>query len=260
MGSINVFPEPVDLVGEVSAQIVSLGSRAIAERGHFSFMLSGGSTPRLLYERLAEPDVLGSMDWSKVQVYWGDERCVLPDHRDSNYRMARESLLEHVPIPPENIHRIRGELDPQAGALDYEAEVRKSFQNELGPFFTANTSKGFLPVFDVILLGLGTDGHTASLFPGSSALWERERWFVAVEHDQPPPPLVPRITVTPRVINAGSNIFFLVTGADKARRLSQVLEGQYRPEEIPAKMISPEKGRLSWYLDQAAAGELIKLR
>lgn len=256
MGDINVFPDPAGLVGEVALQIISLGNRAIAERGHFLFMLSGGSTPRLLYERLAEPDVLGGMDWTKVQVYWGDERCVPPDHRDSNYRMARESLLERVPIPYENIHRIQGELDPQSGALHYEAEVRKTFQSESGPFYTANTAKGFLPEFDVILLGLGTDGHTASLFPGSSALTELEHWFVAVEHDQPPPPLVARITVTPIVINAAANVFFLVTGADKAKRLFQVLESPYRPETLPAQMINPEEGRLSWYLDQAAARDL----
>ena len=256
MVSISVFPDPTDLVDDVATRIISLGSGAIAKRGHFLLMLSGGSTPSLLYECLSRPELASSLDWSKVQVFWGDERCVPPDHQDSNYRMARETLLDHVTVPPENIHRIQGEHIPQAGASQYDAEVRGFFQSKVSRIDTANTSNEFLPRFDLILLGMGTDGHTASLFPGSSALMEKEKWFMAVEHDMPPPPLVPRITVTPSVINAGTYVFFLVTGKDKARRLSQVLEGPYRPDELPAQMIRPENGEISWYLDQAAASRL----
>lgn len=256
MHSIQVFPHPNDLIDHVTAHIVSIARGAIKERGNFFFMLSGGSTPRLLYERLTDFEYISDLDWAKVQVFWGDERCVPPGHKDSNYRMARESLLDKVPIPPENVHRIQGELPPRVAATHYEGELRRSFHVDNNQESGENLPKVYVPVFDLILLGMGTDGHTASLFPGSSALFEEGRWFVAVEHETPPPPLVPRVTATPEIINAGSNIFFLIAGANKAARLAQVIEGPSRPDDLPAQMIKPENGQLSWYVDQAAAREL----
>jgi 6-phosphogluconolactonase len=251
-----VFPNPNDLIDHVAAKIVSIARSAIGERGGFFFMLSGGSTPRLLYERISDPLNIRNLDWAKTHVFWGDERCVPPEHKDSNYRMAHETLLDKVPILPENVHRIHGELPPQTAADRYEGELRRSFHfdNDQGPGGEHAVTN--FPVFDLILLGMGTDGHTASLFPGSSGLNEEERWFVAVAHDTPPPPLVARVTATPGMLNAGSNVFFLVTGAKKASRLVQVLEGPFRPNDLPAQIVKPENGQLTWFIDQEAASGL----
>ena len=249
-----IFSDLPKLIDAVSVHIVSLAADAISRRGVFSIMLSGGSTPRALHERLAGSEFIGKLDWEHVQVFWGDERSVPPNHPDSNYRMVRESLLDHVPIPTQNIHRIRGELDPQEAADQYERDMRRFFSLVDDQLPEAQMPKCNLPVFDLILLGMGGDGHTASLFPGSSALREQERWVVAVEHKQPPPPLVPRVTVTPVVINAASQVIFLVTGSKKADHLRQVLNDPYQPELLPAQIVKPANGQLLWFVDQAAAG------
>jgi 6-phosphogluconolactonase len=256
VASIQIFPDLSDLIDNVAAKIVSVASDVITKRGDFRIMLAGGSTPRLLYERLTEPEFVGRLDWMSVHVYWGDERCVPMDHQDSNHRMARESLLDRAPIPTENIYRIRGELIPQDAADLYEKELSQSFRSEDDRITGAEFPQRDLPIFDLILLGMGGDGHTASLFPGSSALNEKGRWFVAVVHNQPPPPLVPRVTVTPSVINAASNVIFLVTGSSKAKRLAEVLEGAHNPDVLPAQIVNPENGQLYWFVDQEAASEL----
>lgn len=256
MVKIQVFPNPNDLVADVALQVLSIAQRSVDERGIFSFMLSGGSTPRLLFERLSDPAYIRNLDWEKAQVFWGDERCVPPEHKDSNYRMARETLLDKVPIPPENIHRIHGELNPRAAAERYEDELGESFQFKNDRGHGGDQPVTDFPVFDLILLGMGADGHTASLFPGSNALSEKEHWFVAVAHDAAMPPLVARVTATPGILNAGSNVFFLVTGEKKAARLAQVLEGPFRPEDLPAQLVKPENGQLTWFVDQEAASGL----
>jgi 6-phosphogluconolactonase len=172
-----------------------------------------------------------------VHFFWGDERCVPPNHADSNYRMVAESLLNHVPALAENIHRVQGELAPSQAAEHYEAELRAFF--------------GETPAFDLILLGLGEDGHTASLFPGSPALAESVRWVVAAQHTSPPLPLVSRVTLTFSVFNAARQVLFLVSGAGKAPRLAEIRRGV---PDLPAARIRPASGDLLWLIDQAAAG------
>ena len=169
-------------------------------RGRFAVALSGGSTPKRMFEQLAKM----VMDWKHIHLFWVDERCVPPDHPDSNYGMTAEALLNHIEIPGENIHRIHGEQPPEPAALIYEKELRHFFGEQL-------------PVFDLILLGLGSDGHTASLFPGSPALQEKKRWAVEVKHDAPPPPLVDRVTLTIPVLKEAREVIFLVSGNRKVR-------------------------------------------
>jgi len=197
----------------------------------FTVALAGGSTPRRLYEMLAQQPLSDQVPWSRVHVFWGDERCVPPDHADSNYRMAREALLDRVPIPPGNVHRIRGEIDPQQAAADYAAELA----SVLGP-------DGRL---DLALLGMGDDGHTASLFPGSTALAERERNVVAVHVDKLQSW---RVTLTLPTLNAARQVLFLVSGAGKAQALTRVQAG----ERLPAGLVRPTDGHLIWLVDQQA--------
>jgi len=212
---------------------------ALRSRDQFTVALAGGSTPRQLYSLLTEK----RLDWERLHFFWGDERCVPPDHANSNFRMADEVLLSHVPIPAENIHRIHGELPAEEAALDYEDELRHFFRYQT-------------PRFDLILLGLGSDGHTASLFPGTPAVREKVRWVVGVDHRSPPPPLVNRVTLTPPALNAAANIIFLVSGTEKAERLAEVLQGPYQPELLPAQIVKPVDGHVCWLVDQAAADKL----
>jgi 6-phosphogluconolactonase len=211
-------------------------------RGRFAVALAGGSTPKALYRKLTE--LIPPIPWESVHLFWGDERCVPPDHPESNYWMARETLLAHAQIPDANVHRIRGEdPDPEAAADDYELDIRKFFA--LGP--------GETPTFDLVLLGLGHDGHVASLFPGSAALSE-DRRLVAVHRLEDGPGR--RITLTLRVLNAASRIVFLVSGERKASILRQVLEGAYDPRRLPAQGVQPRGGSLLWLVDDDAVSRL----
>lgn len=204
----------------------------------FTVALSGGSTPRELYSRLATPDLASRVKWEAVHLFWGDERCVPPGHPDSNYCMVAETLLARVPIPMSNIHRIHGEMVPDQAALQYE--------NGLRIFF------GDSPCFHLVLLGLGEDGHTASLFPFSPALHEGTHRVVAVPHETPPPPLVPRVTLTLLAINGARQVVFLVSDASKAKRLAEILE----ISSLSARMIQPENGELLRLIDKSAAGSI----
>ena len=200
-------------------------------------MLAGGSTPKATYEILAR-DYADRIDWSNVHVFFGDERTVPPDHEDSNYRMAREALLDHVPVG--SVHRMQGELPPGEAAEAYEQDLRN--------FFGAEE----VPRFDLILLGTGPDGHTASLFPETSALEVHDRWVVAnpvLKLD------TTRITLTVPVINAARAVYFLVAGEGKARPVAEILEGDPDPREYPASLIQPQGGP-EWMLDQPAASLL----
>jgi len=176
-----------------------------------------------------------------VHVFFSDERCVPPDDAASNYRMAREALLDHVPLPPGNVHRVRGDEDPALAALAYEQDLQGLFR--------AATA----PAFDLICLGMGDDGHTASLFPGTAALREHERWvvaqYVAVARAW-------RVTFTPALINAARHILFLVEGAGKSETLWRVLEGPYQPDVLPAQLIQPLNGQTHWYVEAAAAAKI----
>ncbi len=213
---------------------------AIGERGRFIVALSGGSTPHALYASLEPRD----LPWDRVEVFFGDERCVPPDHEDSNYRMVREALLSRVPIPHASIHRICGEMeDPEDAAAEYEADLRRSF----------GLGEGDWPHFDLALLGLGADGHTASLFPGSRALRERVRLVAATDDAKSG---LRRITLTPPVFESARCAMFLVSGEGKAEALRAALEGPRDPERVPAQIIEPRGGRLLWLVDAAAARRL----
>jgi 6-phosphogluconolactonase len=245
---VSVLPNPEALMRAEAEHSITLAREAIAARGRFDLALAGGSTPRRLYELFSEPDYIDRIDWSRVHVFWGDERCVSPNDPRSNYRMVRESLLDCVPIPEDNIHRIRGEYEPHRAAEAYEQELRVLFGRPQGPPERS---------FDQVLLGMGPDGHTASLFPGTPAVTETQRWVVAQHVEQPLP--MWRITLTPVVLNAAADVTFLVAGAGKAERLRQVLGDEPREEVLPAQLIRPKGGQLHWMAD-AAAGALLRTK
>jgi 6-phosphogluconolactonase len=237
MAEIQVYPDAAGLARAAAERFVTLAAEAIAERGRFLVALAGGSTPRLTYKLLASGDFTARIDWPRVHVFWGDERCVPPDHPESNYRMARETLLDGIAIPPQNVHRIRGELPPERAAEAYQGELERF----LGPDGR----------FDLILLGMGTDGHTASLFPGTPALEDRGSLAVAAYIERLP---AWRVTLTLRVINASRHVVFLVMGAAKASALRRVQTG----EPLPAGLVQPADGHLIWLVDRDAAGETQK--
>ncbi len=240
MTNIRIAPDVNALARTAAETIQNIAETAIGETGRFSIALSGGSTPKTLFELLASA-YKDRIDWSKTDIFWSDERCVPPDDVDSNYHMARETLLDRVPLPASNIYRIKGELPPDDGAAHYEEILRAYFY-------------GQLPRFDLILLGMGDDGHTASLFPGTAVLTEQVRWVVPNHVSTVKQTW--RITFTAPVINNAANVMFLVAGAGKAERLKQVLQGEYRPIELPSQLIKPTNGTLIWAVDQAAASLL----
>ena len=243
---IEVFRDRERLIQAAAEHVTEIASQGITENGRVAIALSGGSTPRPLYSLLASEPYSKRIDWPKVHIFWGDERCVPPDNSQSNYQMARETLLDTVPIPVSNVHRIHGEEDPEKAATAYEKELRA--------FFGVNVTDGSPRLgFDLILLGVGDNGHTASLFPGLSAVTEKKRWVMAQYVKDLS---MWRITLTPVVINAAKNVIFIVSGEEKAKRLYDALEGPFQPEVLPAQIIRPAAGRLLWFLDKAAAGRL----
>lgn len=248
---IRVLDHDQEVAAEAADLFVWLGEQAIrtraneAEAGRFRVALSGGSTPRLLYQTLAGSPYAKRLDWERVEFYFGDERCVPPDHPDSNFRLAEETLFRQLNIPTERIFRMQGEAEePERAARDYEALLRKQFSAPAPQW----------PRFDLILLGLGDDGHIASLFPQSPALEEKTRAVVAT---WAPQGVRERLTVTLPVINQAQTIVFVVTGARKAAAVRTVLEDQNAiPARYPAKLVQPVGGRLIWFLDRHAAAEL----
>src|ERR671912_911105 len=238
--SVHVYGSSEELSTVAAREFAARAEEAIEERGRFAVVLAGGSTPETMYAILAR-DYMDRIDWNKVYVFFGDERSVPPDHEHSNHKMASEVLLDHVPVG--NVHRMRGELPPEEAAEAYEGELRTFFQTE------------DVPRFDLILLGIGADGHTASLFPWTPALEVRDRWVVA----NPVPRLnTTRITLTVPVINAALAVYFLVEGEDKAEAVREVLEGDADPRGYPAKLIQPPGGP-EWMLDWSAASLLSDL-
>lgn len=239
---IAVYPDTNTLSQQAAQFIVRLANESIVTRGRFSIALSGGSTPKVLYGLLGSEPYRDQIDWSKVDIFWSDERCVPPDSADSNYRMAREVLLSRVPLSPQQVHRMPADQpDRDAAAQAYTHEMRQSF------------GTGDIPHFDLIQLGMGPEGHTASLFPHQSSLHEQQRLVMYVNVPKPPPP---RLTFTPPILNAARHVLFLVTGAEKADAVQAVLEGDYNPEEYPAQIVRPASGEVVWMLDEAAAGKL----
>ncbi len=237
MSIIKTCATPEDLAMTAAEHIVTVAAEAIDDHDYFTIALTGGSTPRGTYETLATIEFAQRMDWERAHIFWSDERAVPPDHKESNYRMAYESMLKPLAIPEENIHRVLSELEPERAALHY--------QDTLTEFFSQEPAR-----FDLILLGLGTDGHTASLFPGTEAIHEKKETVVAhyVEKMESW-----RITFTPKLINAALNVTFLVSGQRKATVLRQVLSGRYQPENLPAQIVRPNNGILRWIVDAEAA-------
>jgi 6-phosphogluconolactonase len=242
-GEIVVLPDPAALADEAARRFVALARAAVAAHGRFTVALSGGSTPRALHERLARPPLCDVVDWANVHIFWGDERMVPPDDPESSYRMARETLLQHVPIPAANIYPV-----PTVGGTPEAAA--KAYQETILAVFGAD-----LPRFDLILLGMGPDGHTASLFPGQPEVIRPSEMLVAAVHNAPKPPPT-RVTFTYKLINAAANVIFLAAGADKAAILREVLRGPIDVARLPAQGVWPERGELAWLVDAAAAKEL----
>ncbi len=238
MAELKTFDDLDDLARGAAEEIAKSAEEAIAARGRFTIALSGGNTPKPAYRLLAEKP---GIDWSRVHVFWGDDRHVPPDHPDSNFGMAHDALLSKVPIPLDNIHRMRTEKpDAERAAEEYAWTLRSAF----------GLDEGEWPRFDLVLMGIGVDAHTASLFPGSEAVRERSRLVIA--------PWVSslgtfRITLTAPVFNHAALALFLVSGEEKAEALRAVLEGDLQPDRFPAQIVRPEEGKLLWLVDRAAA-------
>ena len=237
---IKVVPDARAVAAEAAERVAAAAAHAIEERGRFSIALSGGSTPKALYGLLAAEPYRSAIDWARVHVLFGDERAVPPDHKDSNYRMAAEALLTKVPIPGDNVHRMKGELGDRAdeAAKEYGLMLKEDFPLGL----------------DVVLLGMGGDGHTASIFPHSPAVSEKEHRVVGYFAENSSTGRSWRITMTAPYINEAREVLVLLAGADKAERLREVLEGPHEPERLPIQLIRPVQGKIVWIMDVAAAG------
>jgi 6-phosphogluconolactonase len=240
-GRLEIFRALPDVVRECTHRIVSVLNEEVRQKGTASFVLSGGTTPRSVYEALGADDARDRVEWAKVHLFWGDERCVPPSMPESNYRMAHEALIAKIGIPERNVHRIPAERSPQEAAHLYQAELKKVF----------SLRERQLPAFTLILLGLGEDGHTASLFPDTSAFQEHTRLVAEVYVESFKSS---RITMTLPVINAALNVMFIVAGKGKASILREVLEGDI--PRYPASLVNPSSGLLSWFVDRDAASQL----
>jgi 6-phosphogluconolactonase len=243
--NVLVLPDANTLSRGAADEFARAARSAIDSHGRFTVALSGGSTPKAMFSLLAADHRSGMrpLPWERIHVFFGDERHVPPDHPESNFRMASESLLTHVPIPQSNIHRVLGELEAPVAATRYEAELRSVFE----------TSPGKIPRFDLILLGMGPDGHTASLFPGSAALDETTALVTAnwVEKFKSH-----RITFTFTLLNAASEVIFLAAGGDKTEMLRNILRGDPSGQTYPAQDVRPSDGQLTWMVDEAASRTL----
>ena len=243
--NIKLFANGTQIARHAGDEVLRIANQAASERGVFNIALSGGSTPKTLYTLLAElPTLCDGLPWNKMQVFFGDERHVGPGHSDSNYQMATDAMLCKVPLQPEQIYRIKGEyLDTAQAAAEYEEVIRKQFKLQPGAF----------PRFDLVLLGMGNEGHTLSLFPGTKALHESKK---IVTRNWVGKLYTERITLTAAAANAAANVIFMIAGSDKACALKAVLEGPHEPEQLPAQMIQPANGALTWLIDEAA-GEML---
>jgi 6-phosphogluconolactonase len=240
-----VTPNASALARRAAEFFVVEAEKAVAARGVARIAISGGSTPKAAFAALGErgEEWRERMPWEKLDLFWVDERCVPPDNSESNYRMTREALLDHVPLKPEQIHRMKGELEPDDAATEYEAELKKSF----------SLQGAEIPRFDLVQLGIGPDGHTASLFPHTEALNETKRLVTANYVEKLD---MWRVTLTRPTINQARQVFFLISGADKAMILNEVLQGPRDKERLPSQFITPVDGILTLLLDQAAASFL----
>jgi len=239
LGELRVLDSPGELAAALAVAFADDAFEAIQSRGAFFVALAGGTTPKNAYRLLADQPLRSRIDWNRVFIYFGDERCVPPDSAESNYRMAYDALLQAVNLPADHVHRMRGEDDPLAAAREYEQLLIQTM--------------GDLPRFDLVMLGMGTDGHTASLFPGTDPRTDNDRLVRA--------PYVEklgayRITITPRVINNARRVVVAAEGLSKAPAVYAVREGPYDPVVHPIQVVEPRDGRLTWLIDRAAAAEL----
>jgi 6-phosphogluconolactonase len=244
---VRILPDGAAIARRAAQKFVEAGVAAVNEKGSFSVVLAGGSTPKALYGLLVnDPALRAQVPWDKMQVFFGDERHVGPDHPDSNFRMANEAMISKSPLKPEQVTRIKGEYpDAEQVAREYELAIRSYFKLPEGEF----------PRFDLVLLGMGSEGHTASLFPGAKALHEKRRIAVSSWVGKL---LSERITLTPPAINHAAHVIFMVTGVGKAPALTAVLERVYEPDQLPAQLIRPANGTLLWLVDTAAGGLLTR--
>lgn len=242
---IRILPDGTAIAKRAAQELVQAAAAAVGENSSFSVALAGGSTPKALYGLLVNDRALrAQVPWDKIHLFFGDERHVAPDHADSNFRMAMEAMISHSPLKPEQVTRIKGEYpDAEQAALEYETALREYFKLKGGDY----------PRFDVVLAGMGNEGHTLSLFPGTKALHADGRiavrnWIGKLCTD--------RITLTAPAASNAAQIIFMVTGADKAPALKSVLEGPFEPEQLPAQLLQPQNGRLLWLVDTAAGSML----
>lgn len=269
MSSRSIEPE-ICIVADLAAvwdegarRFAAAAQAAVAARGRFAVALSGGSTPEGLYRELATRHRASGADqssdaprvpWQQTHIFFGDERYVPHDDSESNFRMAREALLDHVPIPAEQVHAMPTDAaDPDVAAQKYEATLATVFTQCSVPGNQYSEPGSPFPCFDLILLGMGPDGHTASLFPGTDAVHEQHRWVLAPWVDKFQ---TFRLTLTPPVINQGRQVLFLVSGASKAQTLRDVLEGARDPSRLPSQIVRPAEGQLIWLIDRDAAHRL----
>ena len=234
--------EPVALIFENKAKLVEGFTEYFLKlfhdrKGPFTVALSGGSTPKIWFDYLAE-NYAEKIDWKQIHFYWGDERCVVPDDPESNYGMTKKYLLDHIRIPEENIHRIHGEKKPEGAAAIYSKEISKIKLHEK------------TPVFDLIILGMGEDGHTASIFPHEIGLWDADAFCVVANH---PVSGQHRVSLTGKVINNANAVAFLVTGDTKSERVKEIFDAEPRASYYPASLVCPVNGQLHWFLDRDAA-------
>ena len=237
IGELRVYDNPAEVAQALADLFIEKGVHAIDSRGSYAVSLAGGTTPKAAYQLLGGRDYRDDLEWNKIDIFFGDERCVPPEDDQSNYKMANNAFMAAVGIPTENIHRIRGEINPEDAAEEYREELRQV----LGPE----------PRFDLVMLGMGPDGHTASLFPGSDPMEGEEQLVRAVYSTSQ---AQWRVTLTPRVLNNARTIVFAAEGTAKTAILKRVREGEYTPTQLPSQIIVPRDGELIWLVDKAAAG------
>ena len=251
-GTVRVYRDAAELALKAARRFARLADQYVIGCGRFTVALSGGSTPKAMLSLLAAEPFLDTVPWSSIYFFWGDERCVPPDHSDSNYRMAREALLAKAPVPSRNVFRIPADLpDPKQAAEQYASTLTQCFLSGPGASKTGTAPLTNVPRFDLVFLGMGPDGHTASLFPHTAALHAGEHEIVVANYVEKFN--ANRITLTASTISNARNVTFLVAGEDKAEPLEQVLEGNFRPETYPSQLIRPLNGTLLWMVDEAAA-------
>jgi 6-phosphogluconolactonase len=239
---LRIFPDLQTLSEAAALLFIESCEQAISARGRALVALSGGTTPARLYDLLARSPYAEQVDWLRLDIFWGDERCVPPEDLQSNYRQARDAFLSRVPIPSQNVHRVQSEMEPPEAAAAYALTLRLFASPPLD-----------WPRFDLVLLGMGEDGHTASLFPGSPADMPGATAAVTAEYQGRP---ANRVTLTPQVFNSARRVLFLAAGESKCDTLASVLSGDYRPALLPAQRVHPVNGELIWLVDQAAASKL----